>query len=437
MSKTNSNSITSILVHALNNRKSGFKSYIIGEFNKKIDDFNKSTNNKYKPISENVVFSDGTYTTLPLKEMGNKKIDIYGMNKADLQIMIEVKANLNETLQKSQTEEYIDAAINNCIPLVYIIPDGYNHEDDLKKIKDKKSSNLIMIVYWSTIYDIAKKTDSTGLDYQIENFVELIDKDSVLNKNEMAVLFTPCLIADTLGKINILLKKIKDILGWTDKKTPQNNQYGIGYDYKGDANYWIGLVPTNDERFFFSLAIAATKKPSFNNYNDVYYDGTYFYVPYDSNNAKEIGDTIEKNIISNLINSIDKDNDLKNWLNEPKKRIIEIKAIYGLSAKIQKLVKEFLIKNEINDIGDPQNNENQIGYYFDNGNKFLGISPKEKSTNSFSLAVYNNNKKIYDFFPLSAKEELFYKFLLSETQEEQQNNFNELANKVLKSANFL
>ena len=138
-----------------------------------------------------------------------------------------------------------------------------------------------------------------------------------------------------------------------------------------------------------------------------------------------------------MINSIDKDNDLKNWLNEPKKRIIEIKAIYGLSAKIQKLVKEFLIKNEINDIGDPQNNENQIGYYFDNGNKFLGISPKEKSTNSFSLAVYNNNKKIYDFFPLSAKEELFYKFLLSETQEEQQNNFNELANKVLKSANFL
>lgn len=425
MSKTNSNSITSILIYALNNKKSGFREAIIKRFKE-----------KNITISDDIFFSNGTHTTLPLAEMAGTKIDILGIEKAHFKIMIEVKASLYESLQHSQKAggSYEITAREKNIPLVYIIPDGYKHEDQLPKKKDTDRL-FVEILYWSEIRDIAKKTDSTGLDYQIEKFVEFIDQESILNRNEIAFLLMPGLIAKTYKIIKKLLTLIEKNCPKHKKK--QDDQYGIGYDWE-TSGYWIGLVPTIDERFFFSLAIAATKKPSFKNDNDVYYDGTYYYVPYDSNNAKEIGDKVEKDSISNLINSINNDFELKTWLNEPQKRIIEIKAIYSLSAKLQKLVKEFLLKSKINDIGDPQSNEDQIGYYFDNENKFLGISPNEESTNSFSLAIYkgegDNNKKIYEFLPLSIEKEFFYKFLLSETKEEQQENFNELAKKVLESA---
>jgi hypothetical protein len=178
-----------------------------------------------------------------------------------------------------------------------------------------------------------------------------------LNKNEIAILFSPKLIVDTFKKIKILLDEIKKIHNF--RKMPQNNQYGIGYDYS-NTNYWIGLVPTIDSKHFLSLAIYSNQKPVFKHIEDVYFDGNYYYVPYNSDDAKEIGNRIKKNSITNLIDIINNNHELESWLCEPQKRIVEIKNIYGLSNKIQKLVKKFVDDQELK-IEEPTQQEKEGG----------------------------------------------------------------------------
>ena len=94
-----------------------------------------------------------------------------------------------------------------------------------------------------------------------------------------------------------------------------------------------------------------------------------------------------------------------------------------------------------------------IGYYVED--KFLGFSldiiellktEKHNYDEVFSLAVYTKSLNegkcerdgiftngFYYFFPLNTEKELFYKFLLSESAEEQQANFNFLVEKILKN----
>ena len=98
MNRTNSNSITSILIFALNNKKSPFRNKILKE------KFGIESN-------ENLCFYDGTHNPLLIHEMKNKQVDIYAreIGKHKVTMMIEIKANLQETLQKSQGKkgEYI------------------------------------------------------------------------------------------------------------------------------------------------------------------------------------------------------------------------------------------------------------------------------------------------------------------------------------------
>ena len=91
MSKTNSNSITSILVAALNTENSEFRTKMISILSKKIR----------KKIKDEIQFYDCTHSPLLYKEMKETEIDIIarypGIHKPVM--MIEIKANIGEPLQ--------------------------------------------------------------------------------------------------------------------------------------------------------------------------------------------------------------------------------------------------------------------------------------------------------------------------------------------------
>lgn len=452
MSKTNSNSITSILIYALNNKQSGFREAMLKRIR---EDYPTKT------ISEDIIFSDGTHTSLPLQDLAGTKPDIYGMKNGSLELIIEVKASLGETLQNAQKAggEYETTANNLNIPLLFIIPKKYNHEKELPK-----KTEIVDIIYWTEICKIARKFDSIGLEPLINNFVEIIDDENIINKNEIALLFIPDLIKETYEKLETFLEKIRNFLGWTTRKEPQEDQYGIGYDFKDNDNYWIGLLPSLDNKFFFSLAINKNQGNKLDN-NDVHFDGEYYYIPCNDQEAQ--------NIMNNQLNKqLFISNSLKAWLQDAQKHATEIKAVYGLSDKVLSLVENYL-KNTRGEKGERQRDKEGIGCFFNNENYFLGINPslnKIESDYCFSLAIHKeaikedfkknpilesgeeiiakkdyvtikdkkgNEKNKYDswfYFSLSSEKELFYKFLLSETPEEQQKNFNELVDKILDDA---
>ena len=98
MSRTNSNSITSILVAALNNTESEFRDEMLKFLSRKIYE------GKDKKIDKKVEFYDCTHNPLLYKEMHGTEIDIIGRipghHKPEL--MIEIKASAREPLQNSQ-----------------------------------------------------------------------------------------------------------------------------------------------------------------------------------------------------------------------------------------------------------------------------------------------------------------------------------------------
>lgn len=286
-------------------------------------------------------------------------------------------------------------------------------------------------------------------------FIDDAEDNCLLSKNEISLLLVPELILNTYERINQLIKIIEDCI---DEKyrgsRPQNNLFGIGYLYskKQDSakNYWVGLNPYVDSKYFLSLAVSADKKEfsDFETIEDVYYDGNYYYVPYNSENAK----IIDENVCSKLKTEIEKNTELCEWLSGSVQRIKEINAVYRLDDKLCCLIRTFMDKKKIplwRDIHDAEG----IGYYVED--KFLGFSldiiellktEKHNYDEVFSLAV--NTKSLnegkcerdriftngfYYFFPLNTEKELFYKFLLSESAEEQQANFNFLVEKILKN----
>lgn len=76
--RTNSNSITAILINKLNNKKSGFRFAMLEKWG----------------LPANTIFKDGTHSTIYFPEMENKEVDIVGMSNSEYVILIEIKANL-------------------------------------------------------------------------------------------------------------------------------------------------------------------------------------------------------------------------------------------------------------------------------------------------------------------------------------------------------
>ena len=194
MNRTNSNSITSILIFALNNKKSPFRNKILKE------KFGIEQN-------ENLCFYDGTHTPLMLPEMKNKQVDIYAreIGKHKVTLMIEIKANLPERLQNSQRKkgEYSKVSKNYEIPLFYIIPRQYYHREEIPK----------GIIEWEEILEIAETCkDKTGLSEQIRNFVDLDENKIVFNNKEKQYFINSKKLQIVFENRNILKKNILECL---------------------------------------------------------------------------------------------------------------------------------------------------------------------------------------------------------------------------------
>lgn len=149
--KTNSNSMTSIFIVALNNKKSGFRSAFFELIEAKDD---------------NSTFFDGTHTSIDFDEINGKQIDIIGRKDGKTTFLIEIKVGNDEKLQDSQAknggksgeyEKVYKAHKNEIKSLIYIIPDDYDHKNELP------SGEGIKILYWSKILNLSKEYD----DYEI------------------------------------------------------------------------------------------------------------------------------------------------------------------------------------------------------------------------------------------------------------------------------
>jgi len=227
--KTNSNSITTILVNRLNYKKSGFRAKMLTEWE----------------LPYSTLFRDGTHSSLNFPEMEGKQVDIVGWDtdKNKENILIEIKANLDEDIQDSQKEngQYQKTANNNKIPLKYIVPDRYYHQNELPQ-----ESELIKVIRWSEIYNFAKEYDDTGFTEIIENFVQtdFNGLDLVLNKGEVAMFLSPEMIGNVISlesKIDILMYNFAKEKGYTkDKKELWGSWYKINYGEKS-KKIWIGL----------------------------------------------------------------------------------------------------------------------------------------------------------------------------------------------------
>ena len=272
MSKTNSNCITSILVTALNDKESGFSKSMREIFSRKIQ----------RKVSDEVIFYNCTYTPLLYKEMNGTEIDIIaripGVHKPIM--MIEVKANIDEPLQASQSMsgEYEKTAKTHKIPLVYIIPKNYIHRKKLPKAK---------IITWEEIKKEINKKIKVSFDSQIEQFVEIISNDNLLSKEEIRLLKNKNLMKVIFKFKKENLGKIKETLERRKRKQSgeQEDQWGVGYYYNYKKNdCFIGFNPhyisDGKEDKFLALCIAETSKNTdLGDNKKIYFEDGYYFVP--------------------------------------------------------------------------------------------------------------------------------------------------------------
>lgn len=274
MSKTNSNSITSIFTAALNENLP-FRRKVLKIFEKILR----------KKIDSSVVFYDCIHSPLLYEEMNGKEIDIIaripGVHKPVM--MIEVKANTREPLQDSQRKEgeYENTAKEHHIPLIYIIPKNYIHENEIPKIAKK--------ITWESILEHAEDT-KVSVNAQISNFVEIIEQDEGF-LNEEIKLFENKKLLLKIRQISLtVLERIEKVLKRNKRKgyRDEQDQWGVGYYYyfKG-IGYYVGIVPAFDSfdsgRYFFSVCISE----DYSNYNElehltpdpVYFEEGYYFVP--------------------------------------------------------------------------------------------------------------------------------------------------------------
>ena len=301
MSKTNSNSITSILVAALNTENSDFRNKMISIFSKKLQ----------KKIKNDIVFYDCTHSPLLYKEMNETEIDIIarypGIHKPAM--MIEIKANIGEPLQYSQGENgyYLKTSEKYKIPLIYIIPKKYIHKESLPKAAIK--------IYWE---DILKDTGNINVsfDSQISQFVEISNDDKYFNDEEKQLFQNTQLLQDIYNFKTSVLKILKNVLlekhRIDDYIEPEEIQWGVGfyYSYKNN-NYFLGFNPYYNEKFdtFFSLDIEETK----NNFKlgdelHLIYDEGYYFIPILNNKTAEadklVLEELRKRLYENKIKNI-------------------------------------------------------------------------------------------------------------------------------------
>lgn len=271
--KTNSNSMTALLIVALNNKKSAFRNEFLKQLAMDDDDFK---------------FEDGTHCSIEYSEINGKKVDVVGRIKGRTSFLMEVKVGINECLQPSQAKngEYETVFSNHrdeIRKLVYLIPDNYAHESELPECSK--------IIYWSNVYQIAKEFDNSGLEACIEQFVEFSvpQGSNLLSKGEFYMLINKNAFCDSLNLIEKMISmgtkfcEQKDLIFCGNQK----NIYGVGvyFDVKNSStgNLYVGLNPSiENSDFFFSLAVHKNLQINMNAQDLKYiFEGDYTYISFD------------------------------------------------------------------------------------------------------------------------------------------------------------
>ena len=171
--KTNSNSMTAILVVALNNKRSSFRN----EFLKLID-----------LKEDNLIFYDGTHTSIEYQEINGKEVDVVGRIDGKTSFLMEIKVGIYESLQASQAKhgEYAYAAL-------------YPIGDFSKFVGNKEKGSLYV---FSFIYDEDKH-------YLNRGYYEVIwggqqrrtyDAEAVIERVKAAEHAKATLVADSLQR---------------------------------------------------------------------------------------------------------------------------------------------------------------------------------------------------------------------------------------------
>lgn len=439
--KTNSNSITAILVTKLNNKKSGFRSKILSEWE----------------IPDDTIFYDGTYTTLPYEEMGNAHVDIVGKSKSKVVIMIEVKANIKEELQETQTEDgaYQNTAKQHHIKLKYIIPEGYEHEKTL--LNSSKNNIYCKIIKWSWIYEIAKEYDSTGFCNDIEYFVDndFGTNDLLLTKSEVAMFLSPETIKKVsdldFGFTSFMSVYVNPNNGIEWKGDERDLVDGLGWKYKFEKKeIWIGFAEieedTNHSLFIYyynkDAFTSETLCPNFTEGKDYYLkndnyeiwvpivDGKgekgeipeFLYKDYNENRQNEFNSLMNFNLKRFLCILDSNNKEVNNIKKYPEnKKILSSKiigAVSSLDYKIQTMLGNF-IKNAAN----PQRTvEDKLGWKYKLKEKkeiWIGINSSDENQSFF----FKYKEKL---IPIVEKNGNVPEFLFAENVEDQQNKFNDL-----------
>ena len=244
--KTNSNSMTAILVVALNNKRSSFRN----EFLKLID-----------LKEDNLIFYDGTHTSIEYQEINGKEVDVVGRIDGKTSFLMEIKVGIYESLQASQAkhgeyERVLKEHSDRVKKLVYLIPTGYIHEESLPESAE--------IIYWEEVLSIAKEFDNSGLENYIKEFVELSlwEETNLLSKGEYFMLVNQKAFVNAFSLSKKILRLNQRYLEYKKYyfKGNQDNLSGIGTYFsmseKEAGNFYIGLNPQiPNSKYFFSIAI--------------------------------------------------------------------------------------------------------------------------------------------------------------------------------------
>lgn len=273
MSKTNSNSITSILTVALN-QESSFRNKVLDLFEQKIG----------KKIDREVQFYNCTHSPLLYREMNGKEIDIIARvsGKHKPLMMIEVKASCRETLQGSQKKggEYQKTSEKHGIPLLYIIPREYRYKRELPSNAKK--------LFWE---DIKKNTEKISINVkaQISQFVEIFETEGGICNKEKDILSNRELLLKTYKIKKIALEKIEEVLNRNGRVITyeQEDQWGVGKYYKDEGTeLYIGFNPQyseiEDGKYFLAFCIAENCDNTDlgdRKSNPLFFDEGYYFLP--------------------------------------------------------------------------------------------------------------------------------------------------------------
>ena len=246
-----------------------------------------------------------------------------------------------------------------------------------------------------------------------------------MSEEERSLLTEPKWLKDVYDTKRRVLDLISDSLGKRKEVSRQEDQYGVGWNYKyGKKSLFVGFNPWYNDEHFFSLCIqedASTDKD-----DKLYYNDGWYYVPVQDSDCVE-GD---EKVLTDLRD------DLKGMnIVIPKEFAKFLRAFYTLKAKIADLAAAYA-ESKFSNFEEYEDGDDK-GFCFgesDSSDYFLGLSFEHSI---FSLDIRQDlvdTDKCKDLLPngtyyaflLSDQKSLFNDFLLSATGEELQKNFNAL-----------